>query len=289
MSKLMILDGNNILLRSLHAPVEHEMRRADGVVTGVLYRCLNTMFRVIQSQKPTHFLVVFDHGKSSYRVDIRPEYKANRREHDDKKREESQRVFLHQLKMWQYALDTMYMTYMSSPHIEADDLIATAVKEYQGEKVIVTEDHDLFQLVSSEVSVHKVSRQQGKPALYRPEEVKERYGVDSSDLVKMWALVGDKGDNVIGLHRVGEKTALKALKAHDLDFHATVEDLAKTEEDKKRVLENYDLIALHPELHSEMPDFSGLALDYALLKEDITLIAQEFGFNRYLRDIETLI
>jgi len=285
----MILDGNNILLRSLHAPVEHEMRRSDGVVTGVLYRCLNTMFRVIQAQKPTHFLVVFDHGKSTYRVSIRPEYKANRREHDDKKREENQRIFLHQLKMWQYALDTMYMTHMSSPRIEADDLIASAVENYDGEKVIVTEDHDLFQLVSPEVKVQKVSRSQGKPCVYGPQEVKERYGVEPQDLLKMWALVGDKGDNVIGLHRVGEKTALKALIAHDMDFNATVDALAKTEDDKKRVVENYDLIALHPELCSEMPDFDGLGLDYTLLKEDITLIAQEFGFNRYLRDIDTLI
>src|SRR5690625_7368652 len=99
MSKLMILDGNNILLRSLHAPVEHEMRRSDGVVTGVLYRCLNTMVRVIQAQKPTHFLVVFDHGKSTYRVSIRPEYKAKRRAHDHQKREENQRSCLHPPKL----------------------------------------------------------------------------------------------------------------------------------------------------------------------------------------------
>lgn len=291
MSKLMILDGNNILLRSIFAPREHEMYRSDGLNTTTLHRCLNTIFKQIKIVRPTHFLCVFDHGQSEYRTQIRPEYKANRKEGDEEAKRERLENMLHELSLLQESLTDMYMTYLSSPRVEADDIIASICEHYAGEKVVVSEDHDLLQLVDHSTVIQKLKRRKDEqhPATYTIGKVRERYGVSPSELPYIWALAGDKGDNIEGLRGVGEKRAQKAFLANNNDFLDTVEALAKTEEDHNRVVENLDLIQLHAELFTELPLLEGIELDYDFLKHDINTLSEKHEFKSFLFRLSNLV
>lgn len=291
MNKLLIVDGNNILLRALFAPTDTELTSRDGVPTGVLYRCMNSIFRHIKTFQPTHFMCIFDHGRSEYRLNLRPEYKANRDDDEDTpERDERKAVFLEELGRWQGAMDDLFLCYLSQPRVEADDIIASAVHHYPGQKMVISSDHDLLQLVSPSCRVHAPAQNRRMESItYNEGKVRERYGVGPDDLVHMWALAGDKGDNVIGFPRVGNKTALKKLNEHNFDFEAVVEDLGKTDEDKQRVRENVALIALHPELYTDLPDFEGLEIDYPMLRNDIEDWCKKWDFNSFLRRLENLI
>lgn len=287
MTKLLILDGNNILIRALFASMKDELRAPDGRISGVLFRCLNTTLRQIDEFRPTHFLCVFDHGRSQYRVDAYPAYKANRDEDDSPEKQERKERFLLELDNWKEAMDAMFLTYTSEKKVEADDIIATAVQDYPDQKLIISSDHDLLQLVSSSCRVHKIAQNRNQESIvYTEGRVREKYGITPDDLPYLWALTGDKGDNIIGIHRVGEKTASKKLLEFNNDFQQTVDALAKTDEDKTRVINNVDLIRLHPELAQEMPNFEDLTLDYDLLKRDLIQVSEQWAFNSLIKRVQ---
>lgn len=291
MNKLLVVDGNNILLRALFARTDVELTSRDGTPTGVLYRCMNSIFRHIKMFQPTHFMCIFDHGRSEYRIALRPEYKANRDDDDnDPDREERKERFLEELARWQGAMDDLFLCHLSQPKVEADDIIASAVEHYPGRKLVISSDHDLLQLVSPSVQVHAPAQNRNMESVtYNEGKVREKYGCSPDDLVKMWALAGDKGDNVIGLHRVGNKTALKKLVEHNFDFEAVVSALAKTDKDADRVRENIDLVALHPELFTDLPDFDGLEIDYSMLRSDIEDWAKKWDFTSFVRRLDNLV
>lgn len=288
MTKLLILDGNNILIRALYATMHQELQTTDGRVSGVLYRCLNTTLKQIDTFRPTHFICTFDYGRSAYRVNKYPEYKANRDEEDSPEKTERKERFLHELDTWKTAMDDLFMTYVSERKVEADDIIAGAVHNYPGQKLVISSDHDLLQLVSRSCQVHKTAQARNQESVTFTEgKVREKYGVLPDELVNLWALTGDKGDNIIGLHRVGEKTAYKKLHENNFDFMQTVDALAKTPEDKARVLLNADLIQLHPEIVTSLPDFDSLEIDYSLLKRDLLALSQEWEFGSLAKRIST--
>lgn len=300
MSKLLIIDGNNILLRALFAPSDTVMTTSDGVTSGVLYRCMNSIFRHIKAFQPTHFVCVFDHGRSEYRVNLRPEYKANRdSKDDDPEREARKEEFLVELGKWQDSMDAMFLGWISQPKVEADDIIASLVEHYPGQKLIISPDHDLLQLVSESCRVHSPAQNRKMESVtYTIGKVREKYGCAPDDLPKLWGLSGDKGDNIIGLYGVGEKKALKSLNQHNFDYQETVEfltkpkddqDTQKSEEDKERLLGNLDLIQLHPELFSDFPEFDGLEVDNDLLRNDIERWAKEWEFSSFLKRLHAII
>lgn len=290
MNKLLVVDGNNILIRALFAPVDLVMTNSDGVPTGVLYRCMNTLFRHIKTFQPTHFVCTFDYGRSEYRTALRPEYKANRDEESTPDREERKEVFLEELGRWQEAMDDLFLTYLTQRKVEADDIIASVVHHYPGQKMVISSDHDLLQLVSPACRVHSPAQNRNMESItYTEGRVRERYGCAPDELVKLWALAGDKGDNIIGLQRVGNKTALKKLMEHNFDFEATVNALAKTPEDAERVRGNIDLVSLHPELFTDLPDFDGLEIDYTMLRNDIEDWSKKWGFDSFSRRLANLV
>lgn len=289
MSKLIVFDGNNILLRAMFAPVSDEMTY-NGVNTGVLYRCMNMLFKQIRHFKPTHFVITFDHGRSEYRMKRYPAYKANRDEDKtDPERAARKEAFLTELHRWQEELDELYLTYVSQKRVEADDIISSITGHYPGQKLVITSDHDLRQLVSPSVRVHAPAQNRRmSDTTYDLGAVREKYGCTPDDLPKIWALMGDKGDNIIGLHRVGEKTARAKLEEHQFDFESTVDALAKTPEDKARVHLNLDMIRLHPELFTDLPKYETLEVDYDLLRSDVRKMSERWGFNSFVDRLDHL-
>ena len=172
---------------------------------------------------PTHILVTFDKGKSSKRLEMYPQYKANRDKSAKERKEQRQATgevdeFLPQLDLLFEFLKAMGIPYLRIDGVEADDIIAKASVEFRPlfEKVIiVSADHDIRQLVRSNVIVVKPSLSQSrdvKEEVFTVENIIEEWGVEPWRLPEVWALMGDKGDNIPGVPGIGPVKAKKLIQ-----------------------------------------------------------------------------
>lgn len=229
---LHVLDGTAALFRAWFSV---DARPApDGVEVGAVCGLGSWLGKVLRRTRPTHIAVVFDAGPWTFRNEIWPDYKANRGEPPDEL-----------VPQFDLALDLCVAlgcpTFRTDGY-EADDLMATLARRAVGAGLgaaLVTPDKDVLQLVSDAVCVLDPK----DLAVVDAAAVKERFGVDASQLVDYLALAGDPTDNVPGVRGVGPKTAQVLIAAfgsldalyEDLDRVATLDVRgAKTLGDKLR-------------------------------------------------------
>lgn len=255
---LLVWDGNNALVKAHFAMGRYgengsfeTLRTSDGRESGAVYGAINNFISVVKLVRPSHCLWTFDSGRSTHRLAIRPEYKANR----NANLEGSSGKFLTKGSDFHTAFDgfkdflnIIGVRYVQEKGVEADDLISSSTKfETEAGICIVSQDHDLLQLVKGNVVVYKSSNIKGVPdKVLGPSDVFDKYGCWPSELPKLWALTGDAGDNVVGIYRVGEKTALKMLQEYNFDLNAVAYNHPKVTKvgATDLVLENYRLIKL---------------------------------------------
>src|SRR5437588_726492 len=143
MPKLLLLDGHSLAYRAFFA-LPTDLATKNGTVTNAVYGFTSMLTKVLADEHPTHIAVAFDApGGSVYRFELDPEYKAGRKETPD--------LFRSQLPLIHEVLDTLQITQLEVPGVEADDVIATLAMQAAAEGtdvVVVTGDRDAFQLVS---------------------------------------------------------------------------------------------------------------------------------------------
>ncbi|RYM06910.1 DNA polymerase I [Sporolactobacillus sp. THM7-7] len=205
MKKLVLIDGNNVVYRAFFAlPLLNNNR---GMYTNAVYGFTTMLMKVIEEEKPTHLLVAFDAGKTTFRHHTFKEYKGGRQKTPP---ELSQQIpFVHEL------LDAMGIKRYELDNYEADDIVGTLSKKAHeaGFSVrIVTGDKDYLQLVGEGVRVSLIKKGITETIDYDEEKVRERYGIDPSGVIDLKGLMGDASDNIPGVPGVGEKTAVKLLK-----------------------------------------------------------------------------
>ncbi|MGB3376734.1 MAG: DNA polymerase I [Microbacterium sp.] len=204
---LMVVDGHSLAYRAFFAlPVENFTTK-DNQHTNAIYGFLSMLVNLIKAEKPTHMAIAFDTSRHSFRTDEYPEYKATR--------SESPQEFRGQIPLLQECLAAMSITVLTKEGIEADDILATLARqgsEKGYEVLVVSGDRDSIQLVNDEVTLLYPSVQ-GVSQLkrYDPAAVQERYGVRPEQYPDIAALVGETSDNLPGVPKVGEKTAVKWL------------------------------------------------------------------------------
>ncbi|MEJ1092691.1 DNA polymerase I [Microbacterium istanbulense] len=204
---LMVVDGHSLAYRAFFAlPVENFTTK-DNQHTNAIYGFLSMLVNLIKAEKPTHMAIAFDTSRRSFRTDEYPEYKATR--------SETPQEFRGQIPLLQDVLSAMSITVLTKEGIEADDILATLAAQGadQGYDVLVVSgDRDTIQLVTDEVTLLYPSVQ-GVSQLkrYDPVTVQERYGVRPEQYPDIAALVGETSDNLPGVPKVGEKTAVKWL------------------------------------------------------------------------------
>ncbi|WP_308493899.1 DNA polymerase I [Microbacterium terrisoli] len=204
---LLIVDGHSLAYRAFYAlPVENFSTK-DGQHTNGIYGFLSMFVNLIKAEQPTHMAVAFDTSRVSFRTREYPDYKATR--------SESPAEFRGQIPLLQECLAAMNVTVISKEGIEADDILATLSTQgvAEGYDVLVCSgDRDSIQLVSDQVTLLYPSVQ-GVSQLkrYDPAAVRERYGVEPAQYPDIAALVGETSDNLPGVPKVGEKTAVKWL------------------------------------------------------------------------------
>ncbi|ODT22138.1 DNA polymerase I [Microbacterium sp. SCN 69-37] len=204
---LLVVDGHSLAYRAFFAlPVDNFTTR-DGQHTNGIYGFLSMFVNLVKAEQPTHLAVAFDTSRHSFRTDKYPEYKANR--------SESPAEFKGQIPLLQECLAAMNVTVLTKEGIEADDILATLATQgaAEGYDVLVCSgDRDTIQLVTDDVTLLYPSVQ-GVSQLkrYTPDAVVEKYGLPPANYPDIAALVGETSDNLPGVPKVGEKTAVKWL------------------------------------------------------------------------------
>lgn len=219
---LLVVDGHSLAFRAFYALPVDNFTTKDGQHTNGIYGFLSMFVNLLKAERPTHVAVAFDTSRTSFRTREYPEYKATR--------SETPPEFQGQIPLLQECLAAMRITVLTKEDVEADDILATLATEgvANGFEVLVCSgDRDTIQLVSDEVTLLYPSVQ-GVSQLkrYTPESVRERYGVPPEQYPEIAALVGETSDNLPGVPKVGEKTAVKWLT----QFGSLDELLARADE-----------------------------------------------------------
>lgn len=208
--KLLLVDGNSVAFRAffaLHNSLE-KFKNKNGLHTNAIYAFNNMFENVMTKEKPTHVLVAFDAGKTTFRTEFYPEYKAGR--------SKTPGEFKEQMPYIRELLQGLGVKYYELPNYEADDIIGTLANKAPKDEfdvVVLSGDRDLTQLATDSVKVDITIKGVSDLETYTPEHVAEKYdGLTPNQIIDMKGLAGDTSDNIPGVTKIGEKTAIKLLK-----------------------------------------------------------------------------
>ncbi len=201
----MLIDGNSIAYRAFFAlPL---LNNDKGIHTNAVYGFTMMLMKILEDEKPTHMLVAFDAGKTTFRHKTFGEYKGGRQKTPPELSE--QFPFIREL------LDAYGISRYELENYEADDIIGTLslTAEKDGFEVkVISGDKDLTQLSSPITTVGITRKGITDIEEYTPEHVADKYGLIPEQIIDMKGLMGDASDNIPGVPGVGEKTAIKLLK-----------------------------------------------------------------------------
>ena len=205
LNKLVLIDGNSLSFRAFYAlPL---LSNHAGIHTNAVYGFAMLLEKIIKEEKPNHFLVAFDAGKTTFRHSKYSEYKGGRQKTPPELSE--QFPYIRQL------LDAYHIKRYELDNYEADDIIGTLSRqadEADFETIIITGDRDLTQLATDNVTIYYTKKGVTDVDHYTPEFIAEKYqGLMPKQIIDMKGLMGDTSDNIPGVAGVGEKTAIKLL------------------------------------------------------------------------------
>ena len=280
-----LIDGSGYIFRAYYA-LPPLTRKSDGLPTGAVNGFCSMLFKLLEDsksienlQKPTHFAVIFDSARKTFRNDIYSDYKANRSEAPDD--------LAPQFDYIRKSVLAFNLPSVDLANYEADDLIATYVDQIlkKGAKVtIVSSDKDLMQLYKKNVRIFDPM----KNKFISDEDVFKKFGVDASKVIDVQALAGDSSDNVPGVPGIGVKTAAELINKY-----GTLEKLLKStheiKQNKRRetLIENKDKAIISKELVTLKHDAPvNIELGEFKLKEinkdKLYEFLREMEFNRLL-------
>ena len=280
-----LIDGSGYIFRAYYA-LPPLTRKSDGLPTGAVSGFCSMLFKLLEDsksdqnlQKPTHFAVIFDSARKTFRNEIYSDYKANRSEAPDD--------LAPQFEYIRKSVLAFNLPSVDLPNYEADDLIATYVDQIlkKGAKVtIVSSDKDLMQLYKKGVRIFDPM----KNKFITDDDVVKKFGVDASKVIDVQSLAGDSSDNVPGVPGIGVKTAAELINKY-----GTLENLLKSaheiKQNKRRetLIENKDKALISKKLvtldHNspvdrELSEFKLQNID----KDKLYKFLREMEFNRLL-------
>jgi DNA polymerase-1 len=201
--KLFLLDAYALIYRAFFALSKNPRLNSKGINTSAVIGFLNSLYEILQKEKPTHIGVAFDVAGTAQRQAEYSEYKANREKMPDDLRDSIPYIIR--------LIEGFNIPVYGVEGYEADDVIGTLSKkaEKQGfTTYMMTPDKDFGQLVTDKILLYKPAKF-GEPAqVWGPKEVCERYGIkEPKQLIDILGLWGDASDNIPGIPGIGEKTA----------------------------------------------------------------------------------
>ena len=280
-----LIDGSGYIFRAYYA-LPPLTRKSDGLPTGAVSGFCSMLFKLLEDsksnqnkQKPTHFAVIFDSARKTFRNEIYRDYKANRSEAPDD--------LAPQFEYIRKSVLAFNLPSVELANYEADDLIATYVDQIlkKGANVtIVSSDKDLMQLFKKNVRIYDPM----KNRFISDEDVQKKFGVDSSKVIDVQALAGDSSDNVPGVPGIGVKTAAELINKYG-NLETLLKSANEIKQNKRRetIIENKDKALISKKLVTlkndapvdrSLTEFQLKEID----KDKLYKFLREMEFNRLL-------
>ena len=283
-----LIDGSGYIFRAYYA-LPPLTRKSDGLPTGAVSGFCSMLFKLLEDsrsdenlQKPTHFAVIFDAARKTFRNEIYSDYKANRSEAPDD--------LAPQFEYIRKSVIAFNLPSVDLPNYEADDLIATYVEQIlaKGAKVtIVSSDKDLMQLYKKDVRLFDPM----KNKFINKEDIINKFGVDAKKVIDVQSLAGDSSDNVPGVPGIGVKTAAELVNkygtleklldhSHEIKQNKRRETLIKN---KDKAIISKQLVTLKKDTPVErmIEEFKLKEID----KDKLYKFLREMEFNRLLSSV----
>ncbi len=284
-NRIVLIDGNSIAYRAFFAlPL---LNNDKGVHTNAIYGFAMMLNKIMEEEKPTHMLVAFDAGKTTFRHSTFKEYKGGRQKTPPELSE--QFPFIREL------LDAYGVSRYELPNYEADDIIGTLATLAEGEGyevTVISGDKDLTQLASEKTTVRITRKGITDMEDYTPGHIREKYNLTPEQIIDLKGLMGDSSDNIPGIPGVGEKTALKLLHQFG-SVEAVVESpdkvsgkklKEKIEEYKEQAILSKQLATIEKqapiEVSLEEADYTGAD------QEKLLAIYKELGFATLIEKMD---
>ncbi|MBM7554993.1 DNA polymerase I [Thalassobacillus pellis] len=279
--KVVLIDGNSIAYRAFFAlPL---LNNDKGIYTNAVYGFTTILLKILEEDQPSHILVAFDAGKTTFRHKTYEDYKGGR--------EKTPSELSEQFPVLKELLDAFSIPHYQLEQYEADDIIGTLSKsaEEQGLEVnIISGDKDLLQLVSDHTNVTLTRKGITNVERYDPEFLLEKMNIRPDQVIDLKALMGDKSDNIPGVPGVGEKTAVKLLKEFDtlenlydnLDKVSGKKLVEKLENHKENAFMSKELVTIMRNSPIEV-GVDGISYD-GYTSQTVTNIFKDLGFQSLL-------
>jgi DNA polymerase-1 len=283
-----LIDGSGYIFRAYYA-LPPLTRKSDGLPVGAVSGFCSMLFKLLEDsksnenlQKPTHFAVIFDAARKTFRNEIYSDYKANRSEAPDD--------LAPQFEYIRKSVVAFNLPSVDLPNYEADDLIATYVEQIlaKGAKVtIVSSDKDLMQLYKKDVRLFDPM----KNKFITSEDIVTKFGVGPEKVIDVQSLAGDSSDNVPGVPGIGVKTAAELINKYGT-LEKLLDNAHEIKQNKRRetLLENKDKAIISKKLVTLMKDtpverkieeFQLKEID----KDKLYKFLREMEFNRLLSSV----
>ena len=283
-----LIDGSGYIFRAYYA-LPPLTRKSDGLPTGAVSGFCSMLFKLLEDsksnsnlQKPTHFAVIFDSARKTFRNEIYPEYKANRSEAPDD--------LAPQFEYIRKSVLAFNLPSVDLVNYEADDLIATYTEQIldRGAKVtIVSSDKDLMQLYKKDVRLFDPM----KNKFIKSEDIVNKFGVTPDKVIDVQSLAGDSSDNVPGVPGIGVKTAAELINKYGtleklLDCATEIKQNKRREtliENKDKAIVSKKLVTLKKDtpVNTLIEDFRLKEID----KDKLYKFLREMEFNRLLSSV----
>ncbi len=280
-----LIDGSGYIFRAYYA-LPPLTRKSDGLPVGAVSGFCSMLFKLLEDskssenlQKPSHFAVIFDAARKTFRNEIYSDYKANRSEAPDD--------LAPQFEYIRKSVIAFNLPAVDLPNYEADDLIATYVEQIlaKGAKVtIVSSDKDLMQLYKKDVRLFDPM----KNKFVTQEDIVTKFGVGPEKVIDVQSLAGDSSDNVPGVPGIGVKTAAELINKYGT-LEKLLNNAHEIKQNKRRetLIENKDKAIISKKLVTLMKDapVERKIEDFQLKKidkEKLYKFLREMEFNRIL-------
>ena len=238
--KILLVDGHSIINRAFYGVTD--LTNSEGLHTNAIYGFLNTLFKVLEEEKPDYLTVAFDVKAPTFRHQMYDAYKGTRKPMPAELHE--------QVPVLKDVLHAMGIATMEKAGLEADDLLGTVAKRSEAlgmEVTILSGDRDLLQLATEHIRIRLPKTKGGvtETENYNTQDVIDRYQVTPLQIIELKALMGDSADNIPGVPGIGEKTATNLIVQYGNieNAYAHVEEI-KPNRAKNALQEHYDMAVM---------------------------------------------
>ena len=283
-----LIDGSGYIFRAYYA-LPPLSRKSDGMPTGAVSGFCSMLFKLLEdsksnenTNKPTHFAVIFDSARKNFRNEIYSDYKGNRSDAPDD--------LIPQFEYIRKSVKAFNLPSVELINYEADDLIATYSEQIlkEGAKVtIVSSDKDLMQLYKKNIRIYDPM----KNKFISNEDINNKFGVNPDKVIDVQSLAGDSSDNVPGVPGIGVKTAADLINEYG-NLENLLKNADKIKQNKRResLIQNKDkaiiskkLVTLKKDvpIKEKISDFRLKEID----KNKLYNFLREMEFNRLLSSV----